>query len=215
MVVLSGHKHSLLTWWLKPWATREKFTCAGVLNVCGFGAVITPPVAHKAIAIAIAWKRKSLQLGFTKKVHKFTVHPNAMPATICLVIANMTKTRLMWQKKDTISVQFSGQLVRLLHWILWKVDSLFAVRVCWDGDFCPSFSRLFVQSLFDSDCFGVVFTLFHRTVFTLAVEYQYPTVFTYFMFFCGANVCVDFFQKKNRRSVRRLLRPIQSRAVTL
>ena len=97
-----------------------------------------------------------------------------MPATIRLMIATVTKTCLMRQQNDTISIQFSGQLVRLLHWILRTVDPLFAVLVSWDGFL--SFSRLFVQSLFDSDGFCVVFPLIHRTVFTLAVEYQCPTV---------------------------------------
>ena len=81
-------------------------------------------------------------------------------------------------------------------------------------DFCPSFSRLFVQSLSDSDGLGVVFTLFNQTVFIMAVECQYPTVFTSFMLFCGATRMYDLLLKF-RHSVRRRLRPIQSRAVTL
>ena len=39
-------------------------------------------------------------------------------------------------------------------------------------DFFVSFFRLYVPSLFDSFGFDVVFTLVHRTVFPLTVEYQ-------------------------------------------
>ena len=56
-----------------------------------------------------------------------------MPATTNLMVATMTKMSLMKQWKDTISIRFSGQLVRLLRWILRTVESLFAVFVRWDG----------------------------------------------------------------------------------
>ena len=132
-----------------------------------------------------------------------------MPATICLMIAIMTKKSMMRQQKGTISIQFSGQIVRHLHWIVRTVNSLFAM------DFCLSFSKLLVQSLFDSDGIGVVFTLFHRTVFTLAVEYQYPIVFTHVFSALLRWTRMYDLLLKFRRSVRRMLRPIQSRAVTL
>ena len=60
-------------------------------------------------------------------------------------------------------------------------------------DCCVSFSRLFVQSLFDSFGFGVVFTLVHRTFFPLAVEYRHPTIFTSLTRFCCNHVWMVFF----------------------
>ena len=51
-----------------------------MLNVRGIGVVFTRPVAYKETAIAC--ERNTLQLFF------LTVHPNLMPATICLMIAN-------------------------------------------------------------------------------------------------------------------------------
>ena len=48
----------------------------------------------------------------------------------------------------TISIDLFDQLVRLFHWILRTVDSLFAILVCWDV-----FLVLLVQILR-----GVVFT---------------------------------------------------------
>ena len=130
-----------------------------------------------------------------------------MLATICRRMPLSTKTSLMKQEKDTISIQFSGQLVRLLHWILRTVDSLFAALVCWDG-----FSRLSVQSLVHSDGFGEVFTLFHRTVFYLGCWVPIPNCVHVFYALLSAHVCMIFFLIF-RRSVRRIAssHPIASR----
>ena len=163
--------------------------------------------------IAIACERNTVQVCVFPKQSSLFIPTRCLPPVVWWLPP--WRRRAWWgSEKDTISIQFSGQLVRLHHCILRTVDSLFAVLVCSDGFLCPSFSRLFEQSLFDSDGFGVAFTVFHRTVFTLAFEYRYPTVFTYVMLFCGAHVCMIFLLKF-RRSVRRMLRPIQSRSVTL
>ena len=55
------------------------------------------------------------------------------PGGAILRDGSMTKTNELDEWKDTISIQFSGQLVRLLHWILRTGDSLFAALVCWGG----------------------------------------------------------------------------------
>ena len=46
----------------------------------------------QADPFAIACKRNTLQLGIFQKN---TIHPNSMPATICLMIATTTKTSWM------------------------------------------------------------------------------------------------------------------------
>ena len=84
-------------------------------------------------------------------------------------------------------------------------------------DFWPCSSRFFAQALFNVDGFGLVFALFHRTVLTLAVQYQPLVIFglldrtlTSLMFFCGAHVCMIFICKFCQCAQKASCHPIAS-----
>ena len=85
--------------------------------------------SRRSQGIVIASKRNLRNFGIKRKI---TVHPSPMLATTHMLMSAMLKRNLMKWKMGTISILLLDQLVRLLHWILRTVDSLFAKRVSWD-----------------------------------------------------------------------------------
>ena len=122
---------------------HAKITCAEV-RVRGIGVVFTPPVADKGIAIA--WKRNTLQLGLKSK--KITVHLNSMPATMCLMTTTTTTTN--WRGCRRIPFPSSFRIYSFCSFAgSWELLILSLPYLFAGVEFCVSFSRLFVQQLFD------------------------------------------------------------------
>ena len=198
------HRHKL-----EPWDTRENLTCVEVLNVRGVGVVFTHPSLTRESLLPVNETPCNWD-SFEKK--SLCIPTPCLPPSVWWLPP--WRRRAWWGcGRIPFPSSFLGRLVQFLQWILRTVDSLFAALVCWDGVWSFLLQTLRTTALW--------FWWLRRSLHVVPSDRFYlgcgVPIHNCFHVFYVLLRCTRMYDLllKFRRSVRRMLRSIQSRSVTL